>query len=407
MLKEFFTEEKVQELCEDIIAAGNRWHGIQKFSGRHGLKPSGVNAYFYRHILTPELENKLPKAQSNPLQKTAANFTSNPSEIKKVRKPHNPGLLSERILMRELKKAFLRSNGSFLTKEDIDAAAKAAGVHYATALAVWGNAVKKDENLYCKRSDCPWADKDKPVCSIRHNCPWHLGKIFSGLINTDEDLAELVAATGIDDAEIKNMVGAYRAFGNDWDPSLTYLHHVYASRTDDPRGWLEKAKKNRWTEFRLKEVIDQWSMKKADKARKENLGKVVKVLEKENRGLRKDNEQLKVENESLKAAVNALEEENRRLKEAVSEKDKEVDSLKAANGELEANLRRQEKLSNLISLDHLKEIQEKNGLLIKKLAAARKVNLYLMMRIKAASKRRGAAISKQPEISSRMEMAVN
>lgn len=395
----------MQELCEDIIATGGRRRGIKRFSGRYGLNPSGVNSYFYEHILTPDLKRKLPKAQSNPLQKTA-NLASKTPETGKVRKSRDPGLSPDRILMRELKKAFLRSNGNFLTKEDIDAAARAAGVHYATALAVWGNAVKKDENLYCKRSDCPWADKDKPVCSIRHNCPWHLGKIFSGLVDTDEDLAELAAATGMNDTEVKTIVGIYRAFGDNWDPSLTYLHHVYASRTDDPRGWLEKARKNRWTEFQLERAINQWSMKEADRVRKENLGKVVRALEKENRALRKDSERLRVENESLKAAVKALEEENRRLKEVVSEKDKEIGSLKAANRELGINLRRQEESSSLISLDYLREVREENDLLIKKLAAARKVNLYLMMRIKAAAKRRGAIISGQPEVPV-IEMAVN
>lgn len=440
MLKEFFTEEKVQELCEDIIAAGNRWHGIQRFSGRHSLDPAGVKSYFYKHIFTPELAKKLPKAQPNSSQKTAVDFTPKwSSEMDKaliaiaqnsssqrqasiraasllgvsvdsahcrLRKllKRNPGLISGGILKRELHKAFLRNKDGLLAKEDIDAAARAAGVHYATALAMWGNMVKSDD-MACKRNDCQWLEGEA-VCSIRHNCPWHLGKVFSGLVSGDEDYDSLAAATRMDRDRIKEMVDVYRAFSDNWEPSLTYQHHVCASRTDDPRGWLEKALKNRWTEFQLKNAIEGASMKGKRVEKEARPLKDAFKLEEEIQALREDSERIKGENESLKAAVKALEEENHSLKAVVSAKEEEIGKLKAANGELEANLRQQEELINLVSLEYLKEVQDENDLLIKKLAASRKVNLYLMETLcKKTAKRPGPVT--EPQAVSEMEMVVN
>lgn len=112
---------KVNELLETIRKCGERKKGMREFAQKNGVSFGTVNLYFYKKILTPELDRELP-------YKSAA----------KPQAAVVPSKSVEQALWELLKKRVETP----LKKEDIEAISRETGEHYHTVLSTWGNMAK-------------------------------------------------------------------------------------------------------------------------------------------------------------------------------------------------------------------------------------------------------------------------
>lgn len=94
--------------------------GHEEFAQKNGVSFSTVNLYFYKKILTPELDRELP-----------CKYAAKPKAIL-------PKKSIEQALWELLKKRVEIP----LKKEDIEAVSRETGEHYHTVLSTWGNMAK-------------------------------------------------------------------------------------------------------------------------------------------------------------------------------------------------------------------------------------------------------------------------
>ncbi|MFX4261257.1 hypothetical protein ACOBQJ_03535 [Pelotomaculum propionicicum] len=119
---------KICELLTQIEECGSRIRGMKTFAENNGVKLSGVKNVFYSKILTPELNQRLPLGvQQKPKTKPVVKQTDKTITIEQA-------IIDTVKAKKELP----------LKKEDIQVAAEKAGVHYHTALGVWGKMNAKE-----------------------------------------------------------------------------------------------------------------------------------------------------------------------------------------------------------------------------------------------------------------------
>ncbi|OPX89459.1 MAG: hypothetical protein A4E53_01536 [Pelotomaculum sp. PtaB.Bin104] len=243
--KEFFTAEKIQELLDCIRQAGNRKKGFVDFSSKYGLSASGVNTYFYNHLVTPELDRELPRGGNEP-----ANKKKNNKQVG----GNNP--ISVEQALNELGK-------TELTKEDIEDVARKTGVHYHDALSIWGAMRARDRELCSPEEDS---------CTGSLVCRWLFAELFASLVDSGVTVAKIAERYRVSQAFVRETVKTYRAFPEKEDRKygLEFTYYRLAAGTNDSHGWMQKTKENGWSVRELKAAIDGKPVETAASLRREN-----------------------------------------------------------------------------------------------------------------------------------------
>lgn len=374
-LEKFFTQELIQELIQEIKLAGERNKGIKQFSDRYGLNPSSVNVYFYKNIFTPELDKQLPRGRKN-----------------------WQNVEREKISCKQALHEILSKKGDTLTKEDIEQAARKAGVHYHTALSTWAAMVANGEAIVIK-ADC----NDT-------NCPWRRGQAFASLIDSGVSVKEIVRAADISPAEVKVLARTYKAFPNskDREPSLSFSHHRLACckeavKKATPQEWIKRAAAEGWSTREMAAAIKGEPVVSISKLKEENtaLKDQVKTLQEKLAAMMiRENKETKgwhdiddIDNmvEEVSKVTHLSKERVERVLGDVMTSDEYIvyrdyiQHLRSKNRELEQQLAhlQSEKSRCCITVGHITELYEKISELEEKLSAARRVSLSTLKMLQA------------------------
>ncbi|AEG14500.1 hypothetical protein Desku_0901 [Desulfofundulus kuznetsovii DSM 6115] len=83
-MKDFFTGEKVAELISCIREAGSREGGFKRFAAKYGVNWHSVKNHFYEHILTPRLDENLPRKDIIKPRKDVIKLSKTSHAVKKL-----------------------------------------------------------------------------------------------------------------------------------------------------------------------------------------------------------------------------------------------------------------------------------------------------------------------------------
>jgi len=274
----------------------------------------------------------------------------------------------ERISVEQAVLDAVRKKGDLpLEKEDIQAAAERAGVHYHTALSTWGNMVANAKALVSAE---PCGDR---------GCSWFKGDIFATLADRGMPREEIAKISGTDVAEVEKLISTCSRFPKEARTyPLPFEFYSTVADQDKPGEWLEKAVSSGWGLEELKAALRSEAVgdyKNQNKILEENerLKKALAEAEKEVQGTKeKWNEALKTTGKITSRLVEKaerLEKENAELKARLNEKvetDKKI---------LEKKI---EESINIVSLEHIVGLYETIARLESQLEAARRANVLIL-----------------------------
>lgn len=125
-----FTDERNVELVSMIKNHKTKSDAFREFAKKYNISFSWVKLHFYKNIFSSEFNKTLAQKRKPTAKKTV------PAD-QKTAPTQNICIIVETLLKEAEKR------NCPLTKEDIEDVARETGIHYHTALAIWGNMVKR------------------------------------------------------------------------------------------------------------------------------------------------------------------------------------------------------------------------------------------------------------------------
>jgi len=348
--------DRVQELIECIRKHGARTKGIAAFAQKYGLTYNGVRDYFYKRVLTPELDRKLPRV----------NVIKAPNKAK-------PPVSVEQAIVEQAILEVIKKKGTPLAKEDIQAAADRAGVHYHVALSTWGHIVWSAKEQF----------KTEP-CGSR-NCPWFKGDLFMLMGENGMPHDEIAKIAGVDASEVKRLIDICSKFPKEkrtYPLPLDYYSLALQLQGGNSGEWLRRAADSGWSLEDFRDALE---------------GKL--VTRDENVLLKEENERLKKEVKGFKDKLDEAQEGASKAQKKADEIEakwhealktmgrktdqllKKVEELEKENSELKSMLKTkldEESGVRAVSLEQVRELYEAVSNLQERLSAARRTNSIML-----------------------------
>ena len=289
---------------------------MKAFAQRNNISFHGVKNYFYKKKPSmPETKNQ----HENPVQ--------------------------AKVSIEQAMFDAVRKKGDLpLEKEDIQAAAERAGVHYHTALSTWGNMVANAKAFITTE---PCGDR---------NCLWFKGDAFAVLAKNGLPYEEIAKISNTDVAEVEKLISTCSKFPKETRTySLHFDYYSLVKNKENPGKWLQKA------------VDEGWNIKELDAAIK---GEPVPLMGK----VKKENKKLVEENNALKGKL-------KNQNEILEELDKVEKRISASEAKFLEALEK----TSIVSVDHIKDlyntIHEQNEEIVQLKAqaeTARRVNGFIL-----------------------------
>lgn len=323
---------KVKELFRCIKKCGVRDKGMRVFAQKNGTTYHSVKNYFYKNMLTPEIDDQLPRAAAKSGKKETGTASEKPVIT-----------VGQAILDAVKKKGDLP-----LEKEDIQSAADRAGVHYHTALSTWGNMIANAKAFLTTE---PCGDR---------NCLWFKGDAYVALTENGLPYKEIAKIAKVSVSEVKKLVFTCKAFPREsrvYPLNFEYYHVV--KNQDNPGEWLQKAVTKGLTTRELEALVKDKPIQTASAYRKEN-------------------EDLRAENQELRAKLKGITEDSAVVTQGLIKIfDRSLNQPQVTQ--------RMEKSANIVSLEHIRDMynlivkqSDRIAELESQLKAARKVSLSAM-----------------------------
>ena len=337
-------QQKEEELVSVLRNSSSRKKGCQCIAAKYGISCNAVERKLRRIIKTnPYLDKELSKGISR-WSKTIQDETPPAKPEKSAIVPYT---VESAILDVVKKKKDLP-----LEKEDIQAAAEKAGVHYHTALSTWGHMVANAKAFITSE---PCGDR---------NCLWFKGDAFATMAKNDMAVSEVAKIFDVSISEVRKLIATCTRFPRKarvYQLPLEYYSTV--KNQENPGEWLQRA------------VSEGWSTRELDAAVKgEPVCSVISV--------RKENEALKAKLAALQDEVDKSSTFSNDLRQQNQELREKMESIQAVSNMHASTFN---DASNVVSLDR---IQEMDGFIVPlakavaklegQLKAARKVSISAM-----------------------------